>query len=265
MDQSSNVQWHLGEKELAEVNTLYASLGSRDRISTDDKQARRLISSGKLRSHEEAFDILLHKSKCDKLVSRRTDQLIDSYKSLIRYLEVVIPNSEPQRHRPMNADDIKALLNDHSIHLFIETRDVFTINASRSEWNSNVRMLLEQSSRALRNVNGAIGDAAKEAALKQAEAQAAVACNIVKSTVTMLMRTKPPKFSQSSVEKSMKSIWDLSLTFDKMRGRKSGPVLRLFGFDNFDTPLNVIKNADNSFRPVDDMKRKGSKRQKQPP
>jgi hypothetical protein len=70
--------------------------------------------------------------------------------------------------------------------------------------NPNVKMLLEQSIIALQKANGATG-VAKDAAMKQAEAQAAAARNIVKSTVTMLMCSKPPKLSKSSVKKSMKS------------------------------------------------------------
>jgi hypothetical protein len=103
---------------------VYASLRSRNRISTDEKQARGLILSGKLGSHEETFDILLNKSKCDKLVSRRI------YKSLIPRLMVTVPNT--QDHRPLTADEIKRLLNGQ-IHFFIHTRDDFTINALRSE------------------------------------------------------------------------------------------------------------------------------------
>jgi hypothetical protein len=155
-DQSSNVKGSLGDKELTELNMLYASLRLSDRMSADEKEAKRLILSGKLGSHEEAFDILLNKLKCDRLVSRRTDQLIDSYKSLIPYLT--------EDHRLLTGDEIKRLLNDHRIHSFIHTRDAFTINALRSEWNPNVKLLLEQSIIAIQNANGATGVAAQDTA-----------------------------------------------------------------------------------------------------
>ena len=75
-DQSSNVKWSLRDKEMTELNMLYASLRLKNRMSAEEKDAKRLILSGKLGSHEGAFDILLNKLKCDRLVSRRTDQLI---------------------------------------------------------------------------------------------------------------------------------------------------------------------------------------------
>lgn len=256
-DQSSNVKWSLGDKELTELNMLYASLRLSDRMSAEEKDAKRLILSGKLGSHEGAFDILLNKLKCDRLVSRRTDQLIDAYKSLIPYLT--------DDHRPLTGDEIKRLLNDHNIHSYIDTKDAFTINALRSEWNPTVKLLLEQSIIAIQNANGATGGvAAQDAAIKQAEAQAAAARNIVKSTVTMLMRSKPPKLNMSSVEKTMKSCWDLSLIFDKVRGRQRGPVpcLLRITLDNSVTPFDIIERAGKSFRPEDKKSCKGSKGQK---